>query len=410
MNTNNKYAKSSVGSNEMKAKPRACFIYYQIFNYSAMLYREAKAVIEKGYEVDIICLRENPSESVFESFNGINLYKIQARPEREGSIFKYFLRLSTYMLKTLFLTSWFGLSRRYKFIHVTSPPDLLVFAAIIPKLMGTKLILDIHDIGPELYMRNLKVSETHWVIRILMMLERVSSKFVDHVVTVTDIWKEKLTKRSCPEFKCSVLLNVPDEDIFRFNGVQNHNSSERLNLFYHGSLEERFGVDTLVQAMPDIAKAIPNCLLHIYGGGRLREQIERLRISLGIQDYLSIHGFVPFYDLPAILCQADIGIVPTKHGVFTDEALSMKSLEYMALGIPIVISRNRCHDYYYNDFMVKFFEPGNPSDLAEKVVELAQDNELRQRQIRKSLEFMKIYGWEETRKKYHKIIDDLVTP
>jgi len=408
MNTKNK--KSSDGLNETKDKPRACFIYYQIFQYSAMLSREAKAVVEKGYNVDIICIREKASEKVFESFSGMNLYKIQARPEREGSTFKYFLRLSFFMVKSFILTSWFSLWRRYKFIHVTSPPDLLVFTAIIPKLMGAKLILDIHDIGPELYMRNLKVSENHWVIRILKILERFSCKFVDHVVTVTDIWKEKLTKRSCPEFKCSVLLNVPDGDVFRFNGVKNHNSSGRLNLFYHGSLEERFGVDTLVLAMPGIAKAIPNVLLHIYGGGRLREQIENLRVSLGIQNYLTIQRLVPFYQLPSIICQADIGIVPTKHGVFTDEALSMKSLEYIALGIPIVISRNRCHDYYYNDSMVKFFEPENHSDLAEKVIELAKDDKVRQQQIKRSLEFLKIHGWEETKKKYHKIIDNLVAP
>ena len=164
MNSNNKDKISAGGSKDTKDKPHACFIYYQIFHYSAMLCREAKAVIEKGYKVDIICLRENASEEVFESFQGMNLYKIQARPEREVSTFKYFLRLGFFMVKTFFLVSWFSLWRRYKFIHVTSPPDILVFTAIIPKLMGTKLILDIHDIGPELYMRNLKVSEAHWVI------------------------------------------------------------------------------------------------------------------------------------------------------------------------------------------------------------------------------------------------------
>ena len=77
------------------------------------------------------------------------------------------------------------------------------------------------------------------------------------------------------------------------------------------------------------------------------------------------------------------------------------------MGIPIVISRNKGHDYYYNDSMVKFFEPRNPSDLAEKVIELAQDDKKRKLQIKNSLEFLKIHGWEETKRKYHKIIDNL---
>jgi glycosyltransferase involved in cell wall biosynthesis len=60
--------------------------------------------------------------------------------------------------------------------------------------------------------------------------------------------------------------------------------------------------------------------------------------------------------------------------------------------------------------MVKFFEPGNFSDLAEKVIELAQDDKMRQQQINNSLEFLKMHGWEETKKKYHKIIDNIVAP
>ena len=36
-------------------------------------------------------------------------------------------------------------------IHVHSVPDFLVFAALVPKLLGARIILDIHDILPEFY-------------------------------------------------------------------------------------------------------------------------------------------------------------------------------------------------------------------------------------------------------------------
>jgi len=42
-------------------------------------------------------------------------------------------------------------STRYQLIHVHSVPDFLVFAAIVPKLLGTPVVLDIHDVLPEFY-------------------------------------------------------------------------------------------------------------------------------------------------------------------------------------------------------------------------------------------------------------------
>ena len=73
--------------------------------------------------------------------------------------------------------SYLALHRRYELVHVTSPPDVIVFAALVPKLLGAKIILDIHDIGPELYMRKLGVSKDKIMICCLRLLEKVSAKF-----------------------------------------------------------------------------------------------------------------------------------------------------------------------------------------------------------------------------------------
>ena len=86
--------------------------------------------------------------------------------------------------------------RRYSLVHVTAPPDIMVFSAIVPKLFGARIILDIHDIGPELFMRKLNVGEDRLVVRLIKLLERLSASFADHVITVTDFWKDKLAARS----------------------------------------------------------------------------------------------------------------------------------------------------------------------------------------------------------------------
>ena len=217
----------------------------------------------------------------------------------------------------------------------------MVFSALIPKLFGARIILDIHDIGPELFMRKMSVGEDRLVIRLIKVMERLSAAFADHVITVTDFWKDKLVSRSVRASKVTLLLNVPDNELFKPAGVREEKNS--FNLFYHGSIEEHFGLDTLLLAMPVIKANIPHVLLHLYCGkrGRLFTEYARLAKRLKLDSYVMFYKAVPFYDLPHTLSRADIGVVPTKDAVFSNEAVSMKALEYMSMEIPIVISRTR---------------------------------------------------------------------
>ncbi len=389
---------------------RVCFVYYAWFKGSAVLYREAKALQHRGFEVDIICLRGSRSEAKSWDYEGLKIYGIQARPNREKKTAVYFSRLGFFCLKSMVLLSFWGITRRYRLIHVTTPPDFLVFAGLFPKIMGAKIIMDIHDIGPELYMRKLGVSENARLVGFLRKMERIAARFSDHVITVTDIWREKLIQRSVKPSKCSVLMNVPDEKLFSPRTVSNFEQTDgqHFNIFYHGSLEEHFGVDTLLEAMPVIKEKVPQAQLYIYGTGRLLEDLKKIVKEEKMEASIHFCGMVPFYQVPEILKEADLGVVPTKDSIFSDEALSMKSLEYISLGVPIVISGTTVHRYYYDEEIVTFFKPGRVKDLAESVIWLAGNRERMARQVKNGKEFIREIGWEASREKYYRVVDDLI--
>ncbi|MBT0652929.1 glycosyltransferase family 4 protein [Geomobilimonas luticola] len=383
----------------------ACFIYYQEFGQ--LLCREATALQNAGYDIDIICLKSNVTEKIHQSYNGIRLYKIHSRPTAERTVYLYFLRMFLFFLKSTLLLSYLSFKRRYSVVHVTSPPDIAVFTAVVPKLMGAQIILDIHDIGPELYMRKLNVKENHPVIKILKFLERASAKFSDHVITVTHIWRDRLISRSVSPDKCSVLLNVPDVDLFKIYPTNRRDNAEEFNLFYHGTLEEHFGVDTLLEAMPLIKSHIDNVRLHIYGPkrGRLFDKLVSYADKHNMGSFVVFHGGVPFYELPKILVDADIGMVPTKDSVFSDEAVSMKSFEYIFSGIPIVISKTQGHQYYYDDSMVKFFKPCDSADLARSVIELYENKIALAQQVQNTKRFIDQYRWDTYKNVYLQIMN-----
>jgi len=385
----------------------ACFLYYHGFH--PLLYREATALREAGYRVDIICLRSWKDEKTVSRYDGLRVFQIQLRSAAEKSVAAYFLGLLAFFVKAFLLLGYLGIRNRYRVVHVTSPPDIMVFAALIPRLLGARVLLDIHDIGPELFMRKLDVRENHPVISLLKYFERISCRFAGHVVTVTHLWRDTLVMRSVPPEKCSVLLNVPDDKLFRFRPERTGESTGSFNLYYHGSLEEHFGVDTLIAAMPLIKTAVPQVMLHIYAAkkGRILDECLAYARDHDLDGCVTFHDGVPFYQLPGILAEADIGMVPTKNSVFADEAVSMKSLEYIFLGIPIVISGTTAHRYYYDDSMVRFFEPCDSNDLARAVIELYRNGASRKAMVRNSLAFIEDNGWAQTKKSYVRIVREM---
>lgn len=386
---------------------RICSVYYQTF--SALLYREAKALMKEGMVVDIICYYTSKDGKNLRLFEGINIFPIQSRSSREKSSLLYGMRLFLFFLKSFVYLSINGLFKKYALIHITTPPDFLVFAAIVPKLLGAKIVMDIHDIGPEFYMRSLGVSKNHPIVRLITFIEKLSTCLADHVITVTDLWRDKLVDRSTSAVKCTTLLNVPDDELFQPLTEDRHDTlNGHFRLYYHGSLEELFGVDTLIESMPLVVQNIPNVKLHIYGGGRLLFDCKALVKKLKIDGNVVFHKNVAFYELPQILLNADIGIVPTKSSVFADEILAMKSLEYLSLGIPIVVSKTKGHSYYYDSSMVRFFEPGDKACLAEAVIDLYKNESERHALKINSRHFIEKHGWQNTKKTYVQIVRNLL--
>ncbi len=389
-------------------KRSVCFVYYQYF--STLLYREAKTLVNKGYNVDIFCLGASKKDDRMQNFDGINVFAIQARESAESSTLSYFFRLFLFFLKAFVVVSFTHVARDYKVVHVTSPPDIMVFSAIVPKLFGAKMILDIHDIGPELYMRKLHLPEECAIITALKYMERLSAAISDHVITVTEIWRQTLIQRSVKPEKCSVLLNVPYEmpDIWNNSTWKRDESKTTFDLYYPGSIEEHFGVDTLIEAIALVKKEVKGIRLHIYYGkkGRMYDTLKRRTSELGIENEVKFNTYVPFDQLPYVLKNADLGVVPTKDAVFSDEAVSMKSIEFIFLGIPIVISRTKAHSYYYDDSMVTFFTPCDSSDLARKIISVYQSAGRLEEQVKHSRRFVEQYAWKEkTGRVYSSIID-----
>jgi len=80
-------------------------------------------------------------------------------------------------------------------------------------------------------------------------------------------------------------------------------------------------------------------------------------------------------------------------GVYSGETLSVKVMEYMASGIPAIVSRTKASSIYFTDSIVEFFDPGNAKDLSEKILRLFYDTKRRQNLIFESKKYLDKHNW-----------------
>lgn len=358
--------------------------------------REAEAMVEAGMSVDIICLRKE-HQPAKETINGVHVHRIPMRKIRAGRL-DYIFQYLGFIIWSFCRLALLHFHKKFDVVHVHNMPDMLVFAALIPKLGGSGVLLDLHDPMPEVYMTKYSIRENHFAIRLLKLLERLSIRFSDCVITPNIAFRNRFVSRGCPEDKISIVMNSPMETVFGSNEKCNppaeHQDQERLVLMYHGSVFERHGLDTALEAMTILLKKIPNLQLKVFGTGEYTEQFLSLVTVHHLQDCVQYHGFLPLEEIVNQIRSTDVGIIPNKMSPFTNINFPVRIFEYICMGKPAVVPRTEGILDYFDEDSLFFFEPGNAESLAQAILSLLSDTVRRNETIQRGFEVYSKYRWE----------------
>jgi len=396
----------STGTQPVKRHCMVVHAYYPLGE--TRVEREALALIDRGYDVDVVCLQD-VGEPARDSADGVNIYRLPVRRgERRGQMWQLVEYLTFFLLASIKLIG-LHLRRRYGVVQTHNLPDFLVFAALGPKLLGARVILDLHDLMPEFYAARGGHSMTSLAVRLVIWQEQISCRFADHVITVTDIWRETLIARGVPTSKISVVMNVADTRIFRPSRAElpSHHRNGALRLIYHGTLTHRYGVDLILQALAHVRHEIPGLCLTLIGAGDALDDLKRLAEELGVEDQVDFRSEVYASQLPPLIAQADAGVVPNRNDLFTDTLLPTKLLEYVALDTPVIAARTRTIAAYFDDSMVRFFRPGDAADLADAILDLHTDRSHLELLARNARKFDEKHSWSQVSAQYVALVDRL---
>jgi glycosyltransferase involved in cell wall biosynthesis len=116
---------------------------------------------------------------------------------------------------------------------------------------------------------------------------------------------------------------------------------------------------------------------------------------------------LPVRQVADIMANADLGIVPKRADSFGNEAYSTKIMEFMALGIPVVVSSTKIDRYYFNDSVVRFFESGNADALAETIIDVLSHPEPCQDMVARASDYAARYSWAIRKEEYYQLVDAL---
>ena len=300
------------------------------------------------------------------------MLRIPFKHPRRGK-FEYAFRYSAFILVSSILFAVRSLARRYDLVYVHNMPDILVISSLIPKALGAKVVLDLHDPMPELMMAIFGVPETSSSVRWMKRLEKWSIARVDLAVTVNIACKRIFSARSCPAEKIAVVMNAPDSRIFpertaQMNGVPNRAANKPFVIMYHGSLVERNGLDVAVDALAKVRRVIPNAELKVFGTPSpfLDRVMEQAR-NKGVHDAVRYLGRKYLEEIVSEIDSCDLGIIPNHRNAFTDINTPTRVFEYLAMGKPLIAPSTQGIRDYFNNESLLFFEAGNSDDLARQI-------------------------------------------
>lgn len=178
-------------------------------------------------------------------------------------------------------------------------------------------------------------------------------------------------------------------------------------MLYPGTLGRHQGLDIAIKAFSLMLNQAPEAEFHIYGNGPYKSHLHSLIGKFGLQDRVFLIDPVPFEEVHQIMANANLGIVPKRNDSFGGEAFSTKILEFMMVGTPVIVSKTKIDQYYFDESLVQFFSPENEKDLSKKMMLLFKNKDLREKLSQNARKFTEENNWDMKKHIYIDLIDAL---
>jgi glycosyltransferase involved in cell wall biosynthesis len=355
-------------------KPRLCMVLHGPYPLGEVrVSREVRAAVAAGFAVDVVATRQ-PGEPRSELVEGARVIRLPVAHRYGGGILRVVGEYASFTVLALARVALLSARERYDVVQIHNPPDFLMVAALVPKLLGAKVILDVHDLAPDMFwMRFGERRGADAAERVLRLVEARAAAFADAVITVHQPYRRELIARGVPANKVTIVMNSLDENVLPPR-VEQAPASDGFRVVYHGTVTPTYGVELLVEAVAQATSAVPDMRLEIIGEGDALHGTTRRAKELGIGERVAITPrFLPQTEVLARVQNASVGVIPNLPSRLNRYALSTKLFEYVALGIPVVSAGLPTIREHFSEDEILYFTPGDADSLARALTSIAEN-------------------------------------
>lgn len=283
-------------------------------------------------------------------------------------------------------------SRDYNVVHAHTNTSTVPSQVI--RMIEAPVVFTVH--GAQL---DLSVTyEGEFVDNIYSVIQRVFLKrfTYDSVVTVSDELTSELTA-----YHDDVRYVPNGVDASQFPDPANHDSKE---LLFVGRLRPKKNVSDVVAAMSSVIKSHPNAHFNVVGDGPLREDIEKAVTDRGLDEAVTVHGYVDDRTLSDLYEQSSMFVLPSDW-----EGHPLVLLEAGASGLPVIGSDvEGIREYVQKGDTGYLFPHGDVDALAETITTVLDDPGRIKTMGNQSLNLViDEYSWDATVERLHDIYLDL---
>ncbi len=257
-----------------------------------------------------------------------------------------------------------------------------IAAAVIGRLRGTPFVYNVQDLYPEVPVQAGQLT-SHRAIDGLARLERLMYRLATRISVIAPAFYANLLAKGVPPAKIALIPNFVDTAFIRPLPRQNSFSqANHLDTYfvvnYAGNLGYVYDLDTVLHAAARLSKH-PDILFQIVGEGVSKPDLEQRASELGLTNVRFL-AFQPLEQLPLMRAAADVQLSPHRTGT-TGYSLPSKIYEVMSSGRPIIVSADAGSDVatlVHQSACGLCVPPGDPAALAEAILTLYVDPDLRQ--------------------------------
>jgi glycosyltransferase involved in cell wall biosynthesis len=386
-----------------------CHLLYEEFPRDPRVRRYVNALNEKNIKCIIVCSKKK-KDKYFELWKGNPVYRIPVSKHRQSFILT-FVEYSLFTLMSFFVLPYLGIKYRFKILHIHTLPDTLIFAALFNKIFGAKLILDLHELFPELFIvRKPGLRNSLWV-KILRLSESCSIKTADALITIHEPAKDIfLGRHKGIENKMNVIMNAVDPDEFKTYVPVRQDS---FVIMYNGTVVKILNLELIIKCLHKLHELMPSAdydrvKFIIYGDGPALPGILKLAEDLGVSEKVVYKGLVSPHEMSKHILEASVCILPPLKNLYSDLFYTVKLVEMVYLHIPVIATRLNTYKYYYREESLFYFDSGNVEQLTEQLTEVFYNKELVATKTKNAYEdYMKV-NWNIMQERYYGVIQSML--